>query len=878
MPQTKPNAELGPRSPRFPSSKFRAPRGAPLLVHRSRLFEQLELGQRARLTLVVGSAGVGKTALLADWVATRPERSVAWLSCDVADADPVRFVAAIIEALRRTPDQPVVGEDARQLLSLDGEVSADVIAALADDLERPGGTEALVIDDFQLTGGDGTDALALLLEYWPPSVQLVVASRVDPQLRLYRMRANRELVELRDRDLSFSAEETRVFLLGFGVRLSEGDLAAVHQRSEGWAAGLQMAAISINQSLDPSSAAGRVELLRHSVAGFFLEEVLYRQEPQVVDFMLATSVLDELSTPACTALCGQGSAALLQFVYSAHLFLTMLDQEAGTYRYHQLIKEVLQAELHGRDPARERLLHTAVATHLADSGRVDLAARHLLAAGDPAAAFRLLSERVVRDFFVNPTVGSALDLDEVQPDLFTGSPEILVPLAVELLVRGAFERGSRAFALAQQADVDPERQPELAFRLAILDSTYSALVGRLDESLAYQERARSLADRVDGLEGWGVGQDVLAMYCHTYLGEFSAARQVARTTASAPWSPPPVTEVLCPGITSQVALAEGALTEAATLALGAIAAARRLGVDRQYLAFCALRTTALLALERRDLATAAGLTEDILGMLGGGRPHFDFLAQLDRARIWAAAGNLDEALASLPAARTALKSDRSVLLAQADELEARFRVALGDQRGALGVAERLPDDRRLVVSALIALGAQDPRSAAEPLSRAPLRGPTIRTDLELRLLRATTAIMQSSYQAPQLVKEALAIADRHGFVQTVLETSPPLVDHLVSGSTRYESTDNLMSLIAAGLQARKLDAYRPPKSALPEPLTDAEIRVLEKLPQRLTYLDMASDLHLSLNTVKTHLRHTYMKLGVSSRSSAVKRATSLGLL
>ena len=253
---------------------------------------------------------------------------LAWLSCDVADADPVRFVAAIIEALRRASGQPDIGEDARQLLSLDGEVSADAVAALADDLEGPDGVEVLVVDDFHLTGTAGADALALLLEYRPASLQLVVASRVDPQLRLHRMRANQELVELRERDLSFSADEARAFLSGFGVRLSEPDLAVVYRRSEGWVAGLQMAAISIQQSPDPASAAGRVELHRHSVAGYFLDEVLYRQPPEVVEFMLATSVLDELSVPACTALCGPGSAALLQLVYRAHMFVTVLDERA----------------------------------------------------------------------------------------------------------------------------------------------------------------------------------------------------------------------------------------------------------------------------------------------------------------------------------------------------------------------------------------------------------------------------------------------------------------------------------------------------------------------------------------------------------------------
>ncbi len=174
--------------------------------------------------------------------------------------------------------------------------------------------------------------------------------------------------------------------------------------------------------------------------------------------------------------------------------------------------------------------------------------------------------------------------------------------------------------------------------------------------------------------------------------------------------------------------------------------------------------------------------------------------------------------------------------------------------------------------------SKDPQGAAEAMSNAAARGPTIRSDLELRLLRATTAMLQGSRQAHQLVREVLAISDRHGFVQTVLDTAPQLVDHLIADAASYPSTDNLSALIAAGLHARKLAPSRPHNPGLPDPLTDAELGVLEKLPQRLTYVDMASDLHLSLNTVKTHLRHTYMKLGVTSRSSAVKRAASRGLL
>jgi LuxR family maltose regulon positive regulatory protein len=165
----------------------------------------------------VGSSGAGKSALLADWLAAHPERPSAWLNCDPADDDAVRFVAAIIEATRRAGDRSELGEDALQLLSLDGEVSPDVIAALLDDLDKPDGAQVLVIDDLHLAGGTGAETLGLLLQYQPRSLRLVVACRVDPSLRLHRMRANDELIELRDRDLCFSADEAKVFLSGFGV-------------------------------------------------------------------------------------------------------------------------------------------------------------------------------------------------------------------------------------------------------------------------------------------------------------------------------------------------------------------------------------------------------------------------------------------------------------------------------------------------------------------------------------------------------------------------------------------------------------------------------------------------------------------------------------
>jgi LuxR family transcriptional regulator, maltose regulon positive regulatory protein len=870
-------AEPGPRGPRFPSSKFRAPKLAPGLVRRPRLLDLLDRGEQVRLALVVGPAGAGKTMLLADWLAARPERTSAWLNCDAADTDAVRFVTAIIEAARHGFGQPGIGEDTRQLMSLDGEVSADAVAALADDLDASDGIRVLVIDDFHLAGPVGADALRWLVEYHPPSLQLVVASRVDPPLRVHRMRAHQDLLELREGDLAFSVDETRSLLDGFGVRLDEPELALVHQRSEGWVAGLQMAAISIQGSPDPVTAASRVQLGRHAVAGYFLEEVLSYQPPEVADFMLATSVLDELSVPACTAVWGPGSAKMLEFLYGAHMFVAIVDELAGTYRYHHLIREVLQTELHARDPEREKRLHEAAAQYLVEAGQTGAAARHLLAAGAQAAGFSLLSEGVVRDVLTNPTVSSALDLDEIRPELFAGAPEFLLPLAAELLWRGAFERGSRAVALAQQAHIDPGRQPELAVRMALVNMLHCTFIGQFDEALAHREQARPFEARAEGVSDWIVTLDTLAMYCDTYVGRFSEARQLAESLAAAQVSAP-LTEILCPGVISQAAFLEGALGEAGALAASTLAAARRLHFDRHYFNFHALRTTALLALERGDLAAAAEPVEHALEMVSGARPAFGYLAQLDRARIWAAGGNLDEALASLPAARSSLKSDHSALLHLADEFEARLRLGLGDQNGAMSAAGRLPDDRRIVMSAVIALAAGDPAQAAQALSNAPAEGAMIRDDLELRLLRASVAIGQSSPQAPALARQALAVAERHGFVQTVVDTAPQLVEHVIANPDLYPRTDQRAALITAGLNARKRAAPVSGQGKLPDPLTAAEIRVLEKLSQRLTYTEIAAELYLSPNTVKTHVRHAYMKLGATSRSSAIKRAAVLRIL
>jgi LuxR family transcriptional regulator, maltose regulon positive regulatory protein len=872
--------DLGATSltPRFAQSKFCAPPLVPRVVQRSRLFEELDRAAGSRLMLVTGSPGAGKTTLLANWLVARPDLPFAWLSCDAGDNDPLRFVNGLVRAFRQGFGAPSLGEDTLALLGSEGEVSIDAIAALADDFQGLAGPRVLLIDDLHLASEASTDVLGQFLDFRPLSLQIVIATRSDPPLRLSRMRAREELVELRDAHLAFSAQETKGLFIGFDLQLPDRDIEEVHRRTEGWSTGLQLAALSIKASPDPVSTVRRAEVSSATVASYFVEEVLSRQPQEIIDFLLASSVLDELSADTCTAVIGSGAAAILEGLVAAHMFVTATSEQAGTYRYHQLIKEVLQAELHRRDPKREAMLHESVAHHLLIAGHAASATRHLLAAGDSATAFQLLSERIVRDVLTNPTVGSALDFDQFRPELFAGVPEVLVPLAAELMWRGAFDRGARAVALVRRTQVDPARDAALAVRAALVNTLYCSFVGEFGEGLKHRAAARSFETTATGagVSDWIASLDALAMYCHTYLGDFREARQLADALIVGGTSAA-LTEVLCPGVISQAALLAGEFEEAAALAEATLQSASRLGFDQHFFAFHALRTLGQLAFERRDLQAAIDPVEAGLAIVNGSRPAFNYLAQVDRARIWAARGSHENALDSLPAARSALKSRQSILLAEADELEARLRVNLGDPRGAHLAAERLPPPRRAVVETIIALTGLDAAAAARALKGAITDKATIRSAVELQLLQANVALVGAEPRAPKLVKSALLAAQRRGFVQTVVDTAPQLLDHVVSQPDLYRGAEDFRPLVKAHLDAKAMTGSRPRRAAV-DPLTDAETRVLAKMAEHFTLREIAEDLFVSINTVKTHSQHAYMKLGVNSRSAAISRATVLGLL
>jgi LuxR family maltose regulon positive regulatory protein len=268
------------------------------LVARSGLYERLTSGAGKRLTLVVGTAGAGKSVLVSSWAATRPSGATSWLSCDEADADPVRFWAGFIEAARQT--WPGFGAEAADLLMMDDAVSPDVIASIGNDVAGLPAGAVIIVDDFHAAEPAASRAMAELVERWPAdTAQLVLASRSDPAVRLHRLRMSGDLCELRNDDLHFSLGEAEHLLIQFGVDVGATDLALLHRRSEGWAAALQMAALSLRGTSDPERIARALDVGRHPLAEYFVSEVLEGQPAEVVQFMLETSILDELTAEAC---------------------------------------------------------------------------------------------------------------------------------------------------------------------------------------------------------------------------------------------------------------------------------------------------------------------------------------------------------------------------------------------------------------------------------------------------------------------------------------------------------------------------------------------------------------------------------------------------
>ena len=412
------------------------------LVARPRLVAALDEGLARGLVLVCAPAGFGKTALLADWVRSAG-RPVAWLSLDAADDDPARFWRHVVAALDRA--RPGIAERAGPLLGPPAPASFEgLVTALVNDLAQAGEDAVLlVLDDYHLIDAPPVHTpLAFLLEHLPPGLRLVLASRSDPPLPLARLRAGGQLAELRAAELRFTAEETAALLReAIGADLPDAAAAALAARTEGWAAGLQLAALSLRGQADPAGFVAAFSGSHRYVLDYLADEVLAGQAKQVRGFLLETSVLERLSGELCDAVTGRTDGqATLEQVERAGLFLVPLDEVRGWWRYHHLFADLLRARVQQEQPGRVTQLHRNAAAWYEEHGLADDAIGHAVAAGEMLWAARIIEQYFDMVYHIRGEVATFRRWLSMLPDEVVRSrPRLLLAQAIMAMTIGHFE-------------------------------------------------------------------------------------------------------------------------------------------------------------------------------------------------------------------------------------------------------------------------------------------------------------------------------------------------------------------------------------------------------------------------------------------------------
>jgi LuxR family maltose regulon positive regulatory protein len=417
----------------------------------------------------------------------------------------------------------------------------------------------------------------------------------------------------------------------------------------------------------------------------------------------------------------------------------------------------------------------------------------------------------------------------------------------------------------------------LAARFAALQCFYATSIGQLPQAMIYADRARAAwTEQPD--DEWNIVIPLTLLRIHVCLQDTEAAEREAAAVLALPTATEPVKTIVIPSVRAWAWFEAGRLADADAAARSAAAAAKRLGFDQHFFAIDYLRVQSGLALERRDLDTAEHLTEQHLSLAEHRRPIFEYLALLDRAAIWAARGQYREALATVSAARDTLPGTRSPLLARADEAEALLRLTLGDLRTPAQLATALPPANRTMLHARIALAAGDHHTAQQHLHAPALASLSPRQALIRQILLAAASIARADPMTPSTLGSVLHAARSEGFLNTVITTAPQVTGYLIEHAPQLRPDPFVKQLINAAVEvhAGQPDSSRS-RRGLAEPLTAAEQRILELLPTS-TYLQMADTLAVSRNTVKTHLRSIYQKLGATSRSQAIERAVELRLL
>ena len=912
------------------ATKLNVPGLRPDLVPRPRLAARLDESRGRGLILACAPAGYGKTVLLAEW-ARGGRQPVAWLSLDAGDNDPARFWRHTVAAVDRV--RPGISERMGPLLGPPPPPSFEpLVTALINEVAaQPDADEALllVLDDYHVISAQLVhESLGFLLEHRPPGLHLALTSRSDPPLALARLRARGQLTELRAAELRFTPEEAAALLQQVaaapgGARLDaplpDAVAAALAARTEGWAAGLQLAGLSLRGQNDIDGFVAAFTGSHRYVLDYLAEEVLEQQPDRVREFLVETSVLERLSGELCDAVTGRpGSQALLEQVERAGLFVVPLDQVRGWWRYHHLFADLLRARLQQEQPGRVPELHRNAAVWYAGRGLADDAIRHAVAAGEMTWAARLI-ERHFDELFYLRGEGATVKrwLSALPGDLVRTRPRLLLAQALLASYDGRMEKAEPLLGAAEQAYAGAAEEPfeptvgragsmlvNVPALIAIRRGFVALLRGDAEETAAFASRA--LAESKEGewlLNSTARGYLGLAEWLRGRLVE--AERAFASTIARGQAAGQATLTGWHRYQLAQVQRALGRLDMAVQTyeeALRATAVPGRPPVPTVGLVYVGL---AEVTYQRNELDSALRYVTEGIALerqfLGGTSPTAGLVTL---AWIRQAAGDLAGALEAIGEAEHAPPATAG-LLNPFPAQRARLLLAQGEVAAAARWTHETglhaddepcyPREPGYLVLARVLLAQQLPDEALALLDRlhaAAVAQARVGSVIEAGALRALAlAACGQDAGAVNALAEVLTLACPQGYVRVFADEGAPmaaLLGQLIASQRAGQAAAGVPLSCLARLQRAFDVGHTGPGSrygtapatvpGLVEQLTSRELEVLGMLAVGKSNQAIADELVVTLDTVKKHVSHLLGKLGAANRTEAVIRARELGLI
>ncbi|MCP4541357.1 MAG: LuxR family transcriptional regulator [Chloroflexi bacterium] len=919
-------------TPPLLTTKLYIPPARPELVSRPRLIERLNAGLHRKLTLVSAPAGFGKTTLVSEWVAGC-ERPAAWLSLDEGDNDPTRFLIYLVAALQTVAarQSPVINIGRGVLGALQSPQpppTESILTVLLNEIATLPDNFILVLDDYHVIHTKPVDAsmsvdvaLTFLLEHLPPQMHLVIATREDPYLPLARLRARGQLTELRVADLRFTSSEAAGFLNQMmGLNLSAEDIAALETRTEGWIAGLQLAALALQGTISMQGHKDATSFIKsftgshHFVLDYLVEEVLQQQTESVQTFLLRTSILDRLCGPLCDAVCSYGTDGLqggadlpptfyasgqetLEYLKRANLFIVPLDNERRWYRYHHLFAGFLRQRLHqnaasstgdgGKGVAE---YHIRASVWYKANGLEMEAFHHAIAANDVERA-ALLVEGDGMPLHFRGAVAPVLNwLASLPTTVLDARPSLWVMYASALSMTGqltgveeklqAAEAALTGSTAMQGSELD-DKTRNLIGHIAAIRALLAATQYQVETIIAQSRRALEY-----------LHPDNLAVRTAT-IWKMGIAYQLQGDRAAA-------SRAYTEAISISQASGNTIINLSATTGLGNVQEAEN------------------------QLYLAAETYRRVLQLVGDPPQPTACEAYLGLARIFYEWNDLDAAQQhgqqSVQLARQIEKMDRFVLY---EVFLARLKLAQGDAAGAAAIlakagqsvrqhnfVHRMPEVAAAQVFVLIRQGnlakaAHLAQTHKLPISQArvhlaqgdaaaalalldPLRQQMEAKGWQDQVLKVMLlqAIALNAYgekdQAVQLLGDALALAEPGGFIRTFVDQGEPMAQLLYQAAARGMMPNYTAKLLTAFDGTTKDGSARQESELGPlsllEPLTPREMDVLRLVAQGFSNREISERLFLALDTIKGHNRRIYGKLGVKNRTQAINKARSLDIL